>query len=121
MPILELRVSATLDGNAVSGFPLSRTLTVTEAQSFNVQLGTAAGAVVLPDNQIQSLQALLVTADQPTSLSLNASAGGTITLAAGGLLLLLDATFAGDQSLTNNRVTNTGAVDASLRGFAAGA
>lgn len=84
----ELVLGLTKNGKAIPGLaPTVRRLTCAQSQAFDAVLATGGGATALPIGQVGTVSLLLVHVDQPEVLAL-----GNVTLAAGGLVLLWNAT-----------------------------
>lgn len=88
-----------------------RRLVVNEIVPFDIQRATGGGSVPLPGG-LATIQALVVRSlDQPVTVQL----GGTLTLTAGGLLLLFDG------SITSAAVTNASGSTTEVQGLEGGA
>lgn len=86
----KLTLTLEKNGQRISGYdPLVRRLTVDQSQSFDEVLATGGGDIALPIAQVGTVTILILTGDQVQSYK-----PGTITLNAGGLIVLFNATGA---------------------------
>lgn len=98
------------NGTPLQGYaPLIRRLTVDQSQSFDELLVSGGGDVALPVAQIGTLTLLILTGDQTQSYK-----PGTVTLNAGGLIVLFNATGA------TETLANASGVTANNKGLAGG-
>ena len=98
------------NGLPVQGLdPLIRRLTVDQSQSFDELLATGGGDIALPIAQIGTVTMLILTGDQVQSYK-----PGTITLNAGGVIVLFNATGA------TETLANASGVTANNKGIAGG-
>lgn len=122
MPVLEVVVSAKLDGVPFDGFPVTRRIEVTEAQTLNIQKanGDAGAYVELPTVDILPvISAFILRTDAAIGLRFNAQSDAGIALNKGGLIVIIDANIASGAA-TNVKVNNAGAGAATLRGAVGG-
>lgn len=75
MPTLKTTVLVDLDDEPVTSFILTRRTTPTKSQSFVVTRATGGGFVALPITEITTIQALILTSDQPVSIRFDGAAG----------------------------------------------
>lgn len=117
---LELNITLKQDGKMVSGFPLYRRLVVDELQQFQTEQPSSVGTfVALPATLIDVAQALILTPNQSVTVRLNGQSNAGVTLLAGGLLLILDASLTAGAA-TNVTVDNSTGVTATLTGLVGG-
>ncbi len=91
----KLTLTLEKNGHAVPGYdPLVKRLTVDQSQSFDEALASDGGDVALPIAQVGTVTILLLTGDQVQSYK-----PGTITLNAGGVMLLFNATGATETTI----------------------
>ena len=106
----KLTLALEKNGTPVPGYdPLVRRLTVDQSQSFDELLASGGGAVALPIGQVGTVSLLILTGDQ-----LQTYTSGAITLNAGGLILLFNATGA------TETLTNASGTTANNKGLAGG-
>ena len=98
------------NGRPLSGYdPLIRRLTVDQSQSFDELLASGGGAIALPIGQVGTVSILILTGDQIQTYT-----PGAVTLNAGGLIVLFNATGA------TETLTNASGVTANNKGIAGG-
>ena len=98
------------NGAPVPGYDsLIRRLTVDQSQSFDELLASGGGAVALPISQVGTVTLLVLTGDQ-----IQTYAPGAITLNAGGVIVLFNATGA------TETLTNASGTTANNKGLAGG-
>ena len=119
MPSLKVTIDCELDGERLSGFPLSKRISVTEVQQFDVTRATGGGYVATPTSDLASLKALILKASQAITIRLDAQSDAGIELAAGGILAIIDATIDAGAA-TNATVSNASGSDAQVEGVAVG-
>ena len=117
--ILDVIVIVKRNGREVAGFPYQKRLVVDELQSFSYEKSTGGGYETLPTTQIGTIQALVVTADQATTIRLDGQSDAGIVLNAGGLLMALDIT-ADASAATNATLDNSSGSTAIITGLGAG-
>jgi len=117
--ILDVVVSIKRNGRDVTGFPFQWRKVVDELQQFSYEKATGGGYETLPTTQIATVQALVVTADQATTIRLDGQSDAGIVLNAGGLLLALDITADASAS-TNATLDNSSGSTAVVTGLGAG-
>ena len=106
----KLTVTLEKDGTPLPGYaPLIRRLTVDQSQSFDEALATGGGDIALPIAQVGTVAMLILTGDQIQSYK-----PGTITLNAGGLIVLFNATG------STETLANASGVTAQNHGIAGG-
>ena len=106
----KLTLTLEKNGHTVPGYdPLVRRLTVDQSQSFDELLASGGGAVALPIAQVGTVTLLLLTGDQVQTYT-----PGAITLNAGGVIVLFNATGA-----TETLANASGAI-ANNKGIAGG-
>ena len=104
----------------LSGFdPIVRRITCDESQGFTYEKATGGGYVAVPSNQLDTIQALLLTADQALTVRLDGQTDAGIVLGAGGLLLIVNATIDA-AAATNVTIDNSSGSTANVKGLAAG-
>lgn len=102
MPSVTVEVRILIDDEPVRGHPIVRRLTVDELQSAKpYEKASGAGFVDLPLGELGTLQLLLVEPDQATTYRFADGAAGNITLAANGLLLLVNCSQAAVPEVEN--------------------
>jgi hypothetical protein len=106
----EMTLMLRKNGVLVGGYaPLVRRLTVDQSQAFDELLASGGGDVALPVSQVSTISVLLVQGDQAQTLKL-----GNISLGAGGLVLLWNATN------TTETIANASGTQARNSGLAGG-
>lgn len=106
----KLTLTLEKNGHPVPGYdPLIRRLTVDQSQSFDALLASGGGATALPIAQVATVTMLIVTGDQIQTYT-----PGAVTVNAGGLVILFNATGA-----TEN-MTNASGTTANNKGIAGG-
>jgi hypothetical protein len=113
---LKVTVDCELNGIRLEGFPKIARREVTEGQSFTAVRATGGGYVALPLGELTTIQALVLTADQALSVQLGATEEADISLAAGGLIILIDAS----NTAANAKVSNASGSDAEIVGLGGG-
>ena len=111
---LKATISLEIDGQPVAGYPIIKTITVDELQSFNYEK-VAGGQVAMPLGEIANVKFLLVRADTATILRLDSQTDAGIELDANGILLIIGGTNDGAAPAT---ISND--ADAIIKGIAAG-
>ena len=94
---IELTLSLTIDGQPVRNFPLRRRITVDELQTSSTDTDGSAGFDDIPDGALTTGQFLLLSPQtQNVSVRFSDGAAGAdaFTVNAGGLLLVLDGSWA---------------------------
>ena len=117
--ILDVTVIIKRNGRDVTGFPYQKRMVIDELQQFSYEKATGGGYETLPTTQITTVQALVVTADQATTIRLDGQSDAGIVLNAGGLLLALDITADASAS-TNATLDNSSGSTANITGLGAG-
>jgi hypothetical protein len=121
MNSLKVTVIAELDGVPLAGFPVVRRLAVDEVQGFTHELaGPSGGYVALPADQLATIQALVLRADQLVTLRVDGQSDQGIRINPGGLVVLLDVLINAGAGAPNAKVDNSGTAVALLAGLAAG-
>jgi hypothetical protein len=123
MPELKVTILVEMDGAELPGFPLIYRQNVTEAVPLDgVQQAADNDTVTfhqVPGSVMQTLQTMVLTADQAINLKFNNSS--FLPLAAGGCIVLVGANI-GAGAATNVTINNPGASDpANLLGVTGGA
>ena len=116
---IDITIIIKRNGVDVPNFPYRRRLVVDEVQSFSYERATGGGYVSLPVDQMDTLQALVVSADQATTIRLAAQTDTGIALNAGGLLLVVDAAIAA-AAATNAKLDNSSGSTTVVSGLGAG-
>lgn len=121
--ILRLVVALELDGQPVSGFPITRRLQVDEVAGFAVEKDGTGDATfsALPTSLLDAINFLVLQTDKAVTLRLDAQSDAGIMMNAGGLVLILDAQI--DAGAATNATVNNPAIAgtiAALRGLAGG-
>lgn len=106
------------DGILLEGFPIILRQTVDEIQSFGPIERTGAGFSALPTGELGNIQYLLVRGTLATTLRLDNQTDAGIELAAGGLLLVANATI--DAGATLNASASIPAGTSVLIGISGG-
>lgn len=119
MATIKVIVDVELDGKRLPGFPWIRRKEVNEAQQFDATRATGGGYVALPTAEMATLQVLLVRADQAVTVRLDNQSDAGIELAAGGILIVADATIDAGAAL-NALLSNASGSDAQVEGLAGG-
>ena len=119
MPTVEVTVSVKVDGVSVTGFPMTRRVSVTEVQAFDYQKSASATYTAIPTEAIDSLKALIVTSDKAVTVRLDAQSDAGIEVNADVVLIVLDGTINAGAS-TNATVSNASGSIAAVRGVGAG-
>jgi hypothetical protein len=107
------------DGALLPGFPLVRRLTVDEAQSADTEQASSASYVAFPSNQLDTIQLLLIRADQATSIRFNNQSDAGLPLNANGFVIVVDSNIASGIA-TNCTIQNNSGSTANLKGVACG-
>lgn len=106
------------DGNIMEGFPLILRQTVDEFQQFGPIERTGASFVALPTGELGNVQFLLVRGSLATTLRLDNQSDAGVELAAGGLLLIANATI--DAGAATNITASIPASTSIITGIAGG-
>lgn len=117
--VLELNISAKLNGKPIQGFPYYRRIQVDEAQQFTTEQANGIGYTTLPITSIDTVQALVLTPSQPVTVRFAGQSDAGLSLAIGGLLIIIDGSITGSAS-TNVTINNTSGNTAILDGLAGG-
>ena len=117
--VLDVTVIIKRNGRDVTGFPFQWRKVVDELQQFSYEKASGGGYETLPTTQIAAVQALVLTADQATTIRLDGQSDAGIVLNAGGLLLALDITADASAS-TNATLDNSSGSTAVVTGLGAG-
>lgn len=122
MPTLKATINLELDGVSIAGFPVVKRLELDESQQFRYEKVDDTDGVTfiaVPTGQIDSIQALVVQADQQLTFRFDGQTDAGILLNAGGLILVMDATIDANAA-TNMTVNNNVQPTANIIGLAAG-
>jgi len=117
--VLDVTVTVKLNGKDVAGFPYQKRMIVDEVQQFSYEKATGGGYAAVPTNQLDTVQALLLTADKAVTIRLDGQGDAGIVLSAGGLIVILDATLDAS-STTNATLDNSSGETAVITGLGAG-
>ena len=123
MPSIVATLTLTIDGQPVTGFPITRRITVDELQHFDYEEAADNDAITysdLPVTQLTSIQFLLLRAlEQPINLRVDGQTDGQIEINVGGFVLMMDVT--NNAATLRARVNNPDAAAISvLKGIAGG-
>lgn len=93
MAVFQVTVDIKEDGVKLPGFPIVKSVTVTESKGKQVFIRADATGVYteLPLEELGGVSVLLVQADQAVALRFNDQSDSDLPLNANGLLLLVDA------------------------------
>lgn len=122
MSTLTATITLTRDGLPIAGFPLTRRLSADELQTFaydEANDGDTTTFSALPTGELGTIQALCVTANKAVTIRLDGQSDAGVTLAANGVLLILNATIDASAS-TNATINNNSGATALVTGVAAG-
>ena len=89
--VLEVQVTAKLNGRLLPNFPLYRRVQLDETQQFSVEQATGSGYVPIQATQISTLQALILNPSTQVTIRIAGQSDAGLAINAGGLLLILDA------------------------------
>lgn len=117
--LLELHVTAKLNGKILPNFPYYRRAQVDEAQQFATEQTSGGGYVTLPITSLDVVQALVLLATQQVTVRLNGQSSGGLVLTNGGILIFMDGNVNASAS-TNVTVDNSSGSTAVLEGLAGG-
>lgn len=123
MPTLKFTIQAELDGVSISGFPITKRLTVAETQQFRYEEaddGNTTTFSAVPADQLAEIQALLLQTDQQLTFRLDGQSDAGITLNAAGILLLIDCDIDAGAGSSNLSVNNNSGSTANVTGLAGG-
>lgn len=92
MPVFNLTINFTEDGQPLPGFPIVQSKSVPESQGKQtISRPDDTGVYTeLPLGELGVVSVLYVTADQPVALRFNDQTDGDLPLNAGGIMLLFD-------------------------------
>lgn len=116
MPTLKVTVAVELDGVRIESLCRVRKMEVDEVDQFAIERPTAGSNVAMPFSELTTLQGLVLTSSQALSLQFGATQEADLTLAANGLVVLLDVS----NTASNAKTTNASGSTALLVGVAAG-
>jgi len=123
MPSIEATLTLKIDGQPVTGFPITRRITVDELQHFDYEEAADNDTTTysdLPVAQLATIQFLLLRAlEQPINLRVDGQTDGQIEINVGGFVLFMDVT--NNSGSNRARVNNPDASALSvLKGIAGG-
>lgn len=118
--VLEVQVTAKLNGRLLPNFPQYRRVQVDEVQQFSVEQATGGGYQTIQSTQVGTVQALLLNPSTIVTVRFNGQSDGGLVLNAGSLLLVLDALLANVSSSNNVTVDNSSGSLALLVGLVGG-
>lgn len=110
MPALRVRVIVDSD-SPLPELPLTVRQTFSNQEAFDYQQVSGGGAVAIPITKIATPQAIVLTADQTVTVAL-----GSITLGAGGFIVIVN----GTPSTNPPTVTNASGNTTEVRGLGLG-
>lgn len=119
MSVLEVTISAKLDGQPLLGGAITRRVTVDEVQQFSTEQATGGGYASLPLTNLDQLDFLLLQPSQQITIRLNAQSDAGLVVNGGGLLLIVDSAIAA-AAATNATTSNASGSTALLSGVAGG-
>ena len=122
MSTLTATITLKRDGVELPGFPVTRTISYDEVQTFacdEANDGDTTTFSALPTSQIASIKGLYVTANQAVTLRLDAQSDAGVALDSGGVLLVLNGTSDAGAS-TNATLNNNSGSTALVTGVAVG-
>lgn len=117
--LLEVHVTAKLNGKVLPNFPYYRRIQVDEAQQFAVEQATGGGYITLPITSLDTVQALVLSTNQQVTVRMNGQSSGGLVLVNGGVLIFVDGSIAASSS-TNVTIDNSSGATAVLEGLAGG-
>lgn len=120
MTTIKVRIEVEVDGVAPDGFPVTRRIEVDEIQSFAYEKVDGGGYEALPADKLDTIQALVLTADKAITLRLDGQSDAGIVLNAGGLMIVLDATIDAGAGASNAKLDNSSGSTANVKGVAGG-
>lgn len=123
MTSYELSINLKRDGVPVSGYPIVRRIEATEAQEFSYAKandGDLTTFSAIPANEIATVKFLIVRTDKSVTVRLDGQTDAGITLDAGGLLAIIDATIDAGAGASNAKVNNNSGAVALIEGIAGG-
>lgn len=123
MAKMEIKVTAEVDGRPVPGTPYRRVVDVDESQVFSYEEandGDTTTYSVIPMAQLATIQCLLVKPDQAVTIRLDGQSDGGISLSAGGLLCIVDATIDAGAGSSNASINNNSGSTARVNGGGGG-
>lgn len=112
--VLEVQVTAKLNGRILPNFPQYRRVQLDETQQFSVEQATGGGYLPIQATQISTLQALVLNPSTLVTVRIAGQSDAGLAINAGGLLLILDA------STTTVSVDNSSGSTVLLEGLAGG-
>ena len=124
MPVLEIIITAKLDGKILEqfGLPLRHRQTVDEVQAIGpyTKADDADDTTfsTIPSQQIATIQALLLKPDAEMDLRINGQSDARLTVGADGFILLGNVTI--NDGAATNVTANANGVTPNVSGFAAG-
>jgi len=121
MPVVEVEVHVRVDGQMQPGFPLTRSLTVSQWQGIGVQKSGADGAsyVGLPTvDALTEIDFLILKADQVMGFRFQNQSDAGLVMNASGLMILIDCKLTSGAT-TNLKVNNNSGSTANVKGIAA--
>lgn len=110
MPLLEVTLTATLDGQPVSGFPCVVRLNPTEAVTDRVTKSGNDGNTYYSISKLATENGFALFTDTNLNILLNGAATGNFVLQSGGFLLLVNGQLASGSNsnvLVNNNTGST--------------
>lgn len=120
---MRMTVIIEVDGVSVPGFPITREMSVEESQGFTYEEaddGNSTTFSTLPTQQLATVQVLAVTPDQATTYRFDGQSNAGITLAAGGMIAIFNATIDAGAGSSNTSVNNNSGSTAKILGIAGG-
>ena len=120
---MKLTIIADIDGVPVSGFPLTKELSLDESQSFSYEEandGDTTTFSAVPADQLAEIQALIITANQQLTFRLDGQSDAGIVLNAGGLIALFNVDIDAGAGSSNASVNNNSGSTATITGIAGG-
>lgn len=117
--LLEVHVTAKLNGKVLPNFPYYRRIQVDEAQQFATEQTTGGGYLTLPITSLDTVQALVLSTSQQVTVRMNGQSSGGLVLTNGGVLIFVDGSVAATPS-TNVTIDNSSGSTTVLEGLAGG-
>ena len=118
--LLEVHVTAKLNGKVLPNFPYYRRIQVDEAQQFAVEQNTGGGYVTLPITSLDTVQALVLSTNQQVTVRMNGQSTGGLILTNGGVLIFVDGSLGNASSSANVTIDNSSGTTVVLEGLAGG-
>lgn len=123
VPVIVVKVSVSVDGTEIAGFPVTKRVTVDETQGFHYERPDDGDAVTfgaMPTDQIASIATLVAAPDRAVTVRLDGQTDAGIYLNGGGLLVIVDGLIDAGAGASNTSVNNNSGDTVRINGMVGG-